>query len=74
MENKRKKVLLRALSNKIRLRRFELRLSQEKLGELAGCNVNHIGRIERAQADPSFTMIIRISQALLLSPRELMPE
>jgi len=69
-----KKYYIKKLSNQIRMRRFELHLSQEKLAELAECNVNHIGRMEREQVDPSFTMIIKIARALGISPKDLMPE
>lgn len=62
------------LAAKIRVQRAKINLSQEGLAELAGCHPNHIGRTERAQADPSFTMILKIARALGLSPKDLMPE
>lgn len=75
MENKKKRLhLLRLLANKIRLRRFELKMTQEKLAELSHCNVNSISRIERCESVASYIMIIKIANALLVSPKELMPE
>lgn len=62
------------LAVKIRMRRAELDISQERLAELAGCHPNHIGRTERVQADPSFSMILKIARALGLSPKDLMPD
>ena len=59
-------------SRNVRLRRHQLNLSQEELAERIGCHVNHIGRIERGQADPSLSMIVRISRALELTPIDLL--
>ena len=73
-KNSQRARLLRELATKIRLRRFELNLSQEKLAELSSCNINSIALIEKGNRNPSYTMIIRIARALLLSPKELMPE
>lgn len=64
---------LRMFSNKVRLRRLEMRITQEKLAELTDCHVNHVGRIERAQADPSLSMIFRIAKSLDITPKDLMP-
>lgn len=64
---------IRQFSNKVRLRRLELRLSQEKLAELTRCHVNHIGRIERAESDPSLSMIFRIASALKILTKDLVP-
>lgn len=67
-------VYLIKLSLRIRSRRMQLDLSQEKLAELVDCHVNHIARIERCIVNPSYLMIIRIARALELSPKELMPD
>ncbi len=61
-------------SSKIRQRRSELHMSQELLAELSTCHPNHIGRIERNQTDPTFTVIVSIARALKISPKDLMPE
>lgn len=62
------------LARKIRVRRAEIGMSQMKLAEAADCHINHIGRIERGQADPSFSMLLRIARGLKISPKELMPD
>jgi transcriptional regulator with XRE-family HTH domain len=72
MENK--LLYIRDLSSVIRIRRSQLKLSQERLAELVDCHVNHIARIERSKVDPSYTMVIRIALALKLSPKDLMPD
>lgn len=65
---------LHYFSKKLHDRRFELDISQEKLAELVDCHHNAIGRLERAQAYPSFSMIILLARALKISPRDLLPE
>ncbi len=64
---------IRQFSTKVRMRRLELRYSQEKLAELIDCHVNHIGRIERSQADPSLSMVYRIACALKVLTKDLLP-
>ena len=64
---------IRKFSVQVRLRRIELQLTQEKLAELMDCHVNHIGRIERAQADPSLSMIFRLAKSLKITPKDLIP-
>jgi transcriptional regulator with XRE-family HTH domain len=65
---------LQIFASKMRSQRYALKLSQARLSELVGCHINAIGRIERAQADPTFIMVIRIAKALNISVRELMPD
>lgn len=57
----------------IRMKRHEKNISQEEMAELCNCHVNAIGRIERAEAVPSFIMILKIANALEISPKDLMP-
>lgn len=74
MDDKAKKALLRKLGRKIKLKRVEQDLTQYELAEIIECNPSHLGHIERVQSEPSYTMIIRIAKALLISPKDLMPE
>jgi DNA-binding XRE family transcriptional regulator len=74
MDNKTKTALLRKLGHKIKVKRVEQDLTQVELAEIIDCNPSHLGHIERGQTEPSFTMIIRIAKALLISPKDLMPE
>ena len=64
--------MLLEFARKVRMRRHELRLTQEGLAESAE-NVNFVGGIERASRNPSLTSIIRLAKALKLSPKDLMP-
>ncbi len=58
----------------VRSRRQALQFSQELLAEKADLHVNFIGGIERATRNPSLTSIIKLSKALELNPKDLIPE
>ncbi|MDQ3757112.1 MAG: helix-turn-helix domain-containing protein [Actinomycetota bacterium] len=47
------------------------RVSQEKLGELAGLHRTYVGHLERGEVNPSLFNIIRIAAALDIDPAEL---
>lgn len=47
-------------------------LSQEQLGYDAGLHRTYIGGIERGERNPSLTNILRIADALDVSPSELL--
>lgn len=57
----------------IKIKRYELNFTQENLAEKVGCHPNAIGRIERGQSIPKYTMILKIANALKISPKDLMP-
>jgi transcriptional regulator with XRE-family HTH domain len=58
----------------VRTRRQTLLLSQEQLAEKSDLHVNFVGGLERATRNPSLTSIIKLSKALKLSPKDLVPE
>ncbi|MDR1974625.1 MAG: helix-turn-helix domain-containing protein [Bacteroidales bacterium] len=51
----------------IRSRRKELHITQSHLAELVKISVNTIYRIERGQANPSLSILIRIAETLGMS-------
>lgn len=55
----------------MRARRKGARLSQEKLGELAGLHRTYIGHLERGEVNPSLNNIVRVAGALGVDPAEL---
>lgn len=55
---------LQILANNLKAERNRQRLSQEKLAELAGLQMQHISKIENAQTDIRFTTLIAILKAL----------
>jgi transcriptional regulator with XRE-family HTH domain len=63
--------LLRSLGKRIRELRKAIGISQERLAELAEVHENHIRRIERGEANPSYLVTLRIARALGVKPSEL---
>ncbi len=74
MDKKKKQSLLRRLGHAIKVKRVDNQLTQYDLAEIIDSNPGHLGQIERGHVDPSFSMLIRIARALLMSPKDLMPE
>jgi transcriptional regulator with XRE-family HTH domain len=64
-------VAARKLGERVRGRRRELGLSQEDLADLAGMHWTNWGKIERGQANPSLTTVIRMAGVLDLDPAKL---
>jgi transcriptional regulator with XRE-family HTH domain len=62
---------LLALGRALRKARRERDLSQEAVGQLAGMHANHVGTIERGAKDPRATTLLRLCEALDISPAEL---
>lgn len=56
---------------RVRLRREELELSQEKLAERCGLHWTYIGQVERGQRNLSLHNIVRIARGLDSDPGEL---
>ena len=57
---------------RVRLRREELELSQEKLAERCELHWTYIGQVERGQRNLSLHNIVRIAKGLESDPGELM--
>ena len=51
--------------------REKLGISQTELSILCDCGTGTIGGIESGKAKPSFEMIVKISEALKISPADL---
>ena len=62
------------LGNRIRDRRQELRLSQEKVAEKAGISANTVSRIEGGQSAMSIEIFIKMVQILGVDADELLGE
>jgi len=59
------------LGRALRKARRERDLSQEVVGQRAGMHANHVGTIERGTKDPRATTLLRLCEALGISPAEL---
>ena len=61
-----------ALGNAIRQLRGGLKISQEELADRSGLHRTYLGGIERGERNPSYTNILRIAEALEVSPSKLL--
>ena len=59
---------------KVRQKRYDLGLSQEKLAEQADLHPNYVGSVERGERNIALENIIALAKALKCSPKDLMPE
>jgi transcriptional regulator with XRE-family HTH domain len=60
-----------ALGRALRKARRDRDLSQEAVGQRAGMHPNHVGTIERGTKDLRATTLLRLIEALEMSPAEL---
>jgi transcriptional regulator with XRE-family HTH domain len=60
-----------AFGDRIRLRRVEAGVSQEKLGELSGLHRTYIGHVERGEVNPTLGSIVKLADALEVDLAEL---
>ena len=56
--------LAKIIGARIRNRRTALKLSQEKLAELAGCHPSYIGQVERGEKNATIESVEKICSAL----------
>ena len=63
--------IYKSLGKQIKKIRKERSLTQQKLAEKVGIGLNFLGKIEVAYAKPSFETIIKISQVLDVSLKDL---
>ena len=59
---------------KVRQKRHELDLSQEKLAEQADLHPNYVGSVERGERNIALENILALATALGCSPKDLMPD
>jgi XRE family transcriptional regulator, regulator of sulfur utilization len=62
---------LQKIGELLRIKRKELGLSQEQLGELSGLHNNYIGAIERGEKNITIESLYKVTRALNLSLEEL---
>jgi transcriptional regulator with XRE-family HTH domain len=60
-----------AFGRTVRKARRDRDLSQEAIGQRAGMHPNHVGTIERGTKDLRATTLLRLIEALEMSPAEL---
>jgi len=57
---------------RVRQLRMELRISQEKLAELANLHRNYVGGVERGERNVSLVSIVKLAHGLNVRPVKLM--
>lgn len=62
-----------AIGAEVRRRRTELKLTVEKLAELANLSTNYLGSIELGTRDPSLSTIISVARGLGVHVQDLLP-
>lgn len=72
--NRKKTAVRKAFGLKIRMRRFEIELTQEELAELADLHPTYVGSVERGERNIALENIVALAKALKCSPKDLMPE
>lgn len=72
--NRKKTAIRKAFGLKVRMRRFELEITQEELAEKAELHPTYVGSVERGERNIALENIIAIAKGLDCSPKDLMPE
>lgn len=62
---------LLALGHAVLSERKRRHLSQEELAHASGLHRNYVGRLERAEVNPTYDSIVRLALALEMKPSEL---
>lgn len=62
-----------AISQLIRSKRLELKITQESLALQCGIDRSYVGRIERGEVNLTVEKLYEIAKILQVSPQELLP-
>ncbi len=66
-----REVLIKNISDNVRIQRTKQRMSQDKLSELTGINQQQISYIENGKACPKLETVIKIAEALNVTVNDL---
>lgn len=61
-----------AVGERLRRRRADAGLSQERLGELAGVDRGYVSLVERGKVNPTVTTLVRLASAAGMNPGDLL--
>ncbi len=73
-KNRKKTPTRKAFGLKVRMKRFEMEMTQEEIAEKAGMHPTYLGSVERGERNISLENIIALAKALNCSPKDLMPD
>lgn len=62
---------LRLFGKRVRDRRTELGISQEKLAEISGLHRTYVGSLERGERNVALVNLLRLAQGLAIDPGDL---
>lgn len=71
--NRKKTPIRKSFGLKVRMRRYEIGLTQEELAEKADLHPTYVGSVERGERNIALENIIILAKALNCSPKDLMP-
>ena len=71
--NRKRTPIRKAFGLKVRMRRFELEMTQEELAEKADLHPTYVGSVERGERNIALENIVALAKALECSPKDLMP-
>ena len=72
--NRKKTPERKAFELKVRMRRFEIEMTQEELAEKDNLHPTYVGSGERGERNIALENIIAIARGLGCSPKDLMPD
>ncbi len=72
--NRKKTPIRKSFGLKVRMKRFEMEMTQEEIAEKAGIHPTYLGSVERGERNISLENIIALASALKCSPKDLMPD
>lgn len=72
--NRKKTPVRKAFGLKVRMKRFEIEMTQEELAEKADLHPTYVGSVERGERNIAIENIISLAKALGCSPKDLMPD
>lgn len=72
--NRKKTAIRKEFGLKVRLRRYELEITQEELAERAGLHPTYVGSVERGERNIALENIVALARALNCSSKDLMPD
>ena len=58
----------------VRKLRLKMKLSQERLAELAGLHTNTVRRLESVKYDPALSTLLKLARALKVRPAALLKD
>lgn len=72
--NRKKTPVRKAFGLKVRMRRFEIQMTQEELAEKADLHPTYVGSVERGERNIALENIVSLAKGLGCSPKDLMPD